>query len=107
MLAAAPAEETRVLALFQLALRLIRQGQGGVPPELERYFNSVLAQARSLSNDPRAVQGQLLPEAIQLALDIRDLDGLKDEIEGAHDASTVSPALADRILMRLERRVAP
>jgi len=106
MLAATPSQESRVLTLFQLALRLVGQSEQPISPEMHTYFNRVLHQAKALNQDPSSITGGLLPEAIQLALNMRELEELRGVLSDADDLASVSPALADSILNNLERRVA-
>jgi hypothetical protein len=107
MLAAAPSPDTEALELFHLALRLLRQGRGRVPPQLAKHVNAVLLQARALADDPRTAKGQLLPEAIQLALQLRTTAQLRDDIHDIADIGSLTPEQASRILLSLERQGAP
>jgi hypothetical protein len=106
MLAAIPAEETRVLQLFELALRLVGSGSQKVPDQLKTYFDTVLEQARRLANDPTAVSGTILPEAIQLAIDLRDVEELRNAVDNLSSLAAITPERANAILVSLERHVA-
>lgn len=100
MLAAAATEEKRVLELFDLALRLI-QKSGSVPPQLSQHFNAILHQARVLAENPTAVKGDISPEAIQLALQLRDRKNLREAFRNVPDLSSITPEQAGEILSRL------
>ena len=101
MLAATSTEEKRVLELFDLALRLVRH-RGAVPPLLSQHFNAILQQARALAHSPENVEGDIYPEAIQLALQLREFDQLRKAVADSRDLSSITPEQADRILSSLE-----
>ncbi len=99
MLAAAP--ESRVLELFRLAL-IIAQSNRTVPDQLINYFNTVLSQARALDDNPTSKISAIMPEAIQLALDIRQRDELRQALQGVRSFSDITPTLATDFLRNLE-----
>ena len=99
MLAASSSEQDRVLELFDLALRLV-QRSGPIPPGLIQHFNAILRQARALAEDPNSVKGQISPEAIQLALRLRERD-LKEVFQNVPDLSSLTPEKAGEILSTL------
>lgn len=106
MLAAVPAEQTQILELFNLALSMVGSGKSDIPGPLASYFDKVLEQARRLADEPTAVHGEILPEAIQLALDIRNVSGFRDALNGVEGIATMSPEQAQRVLASQERLVA-
>jgi hypothetical protein len=106
MLAAVPTDESRILELFNLALK-IRLEQRELSPDLKDYFNSILRQAKELANNPRSISGNISPEAIQLARQLQETNALRDAVLNVSDIGGVSPAVADRILANLSTRVAP
>jgi hypothetical protein len=101
LLAAIPAPEAKALELFRLALTIMRDSQR-VSPQLSAYFDEVLRQARALDQDPTAKVQSLLPEAIQLALDLRERSKLRTSIENLPALVDVSPAKAGDVLRHLE-----
>jgi hypothetical protein len=101
MLAAASSEEKRVLELVHLALQLVRR-KGPVPPQLSQHVDAILRQAVVLAQKPDSVQGKIFPEAIQLALQLREIEGLRNAVENAPDLSSMTPEQADEILSSLE-----
>ena len=105
MLAAVPTEQTRVLELFSLALSMVGAGRRDIPLPLASYFNNVLEQARRLASEPAAVHGQILPEAIQLALDLRNVAAIRDAMNGVRSIDMISPEQAQKALESLERSV--
>jgi hypothetical protein len=106
MLAAAPAEDARILEVFRLALAMVGQGKSDIPPQLVSYFDTVLEQARRLSTDPKSVSSPIMPEAIQLALELRDFKSFRDAVDGITTLSAVSPSQANEVLSSWERLVA-
>jgi hypothetical protein len=106
MLAAVPAPEARVLELFRLALA-IAQSEKPVPERLAAYFQMVLAQARQLANDPTIRLDSAMPEAIQLALDIRERADLRSAVQDIDSMENVTPSKAAAVLRHLEEMSAP
>jgi hypothetical protein len=106
MLAAAPATEDRILELFRLALG-IAGSNNVVPPQLVQYFNKVLSQARALDKDPTVQPTEVLPESVQLALDLRERAALRDAVTEIRSLSDLTPARAADVLRRLEEVGAP
>jgi hypothetical protein len=104
--AAIPSDESRVLELFDLALRVVRE-QGRLPQQLSDHFNTVLNQARNLARDPSVVVAGLSPEAIQLARQLRETRGLEEAMLDVADISTITPTVAGSILAKLENHIAP
>lgn len=105
MLAAVPAEDARILEVFRLALAMVGQGKSDIPPQLVSYFDTVLEQARRLSIDPKSVSSPIMPEAIQLALELRGKP-FRDAVGDITTLSAVSPSQANEVLSSLERLVA-
>jgi hypothetical protein len=105
MLAAASTDQSRILELFDLALRLVHK-RGSVPFQLSQHFNSILHQARALAENPDSIKGgSIFPEAIQLALRLREIESLREAVENVQDLSSMTPEQAGKILSSLEDRV--
>lgn len=104
MLAAASTEEGRILELFDLALRLVKRN-GPVPPLLSKHFDVILQQARALADAPENVMGNIYPEAIQLALQLRNLNQLRRAVGDISGLSSVTPKQAAEILSTLETHI--
>jgi hypothetical protein len=103
MLAASSSEQNRALELFDLTLRLV-QRSGAIPPQLSQHFNAILHQARALAEAPGTVESPIFPEAIQLALRLRE-ERLQEAFQNVPDLSSVTPELAARILSSLDASV--
>jgi hypothetical protein len=101
MLAAAPAPEARMLELFRLALG-IAHARRTVPDQLIEYFNTILSQARELDRDPTTRLDSVMPEAIQLALDLRVRSELRRAVSGINSFNDVTPTNAADVLRHLE-----
>jgi|SRR6266849_2368109 hypothetical protein len=106
MLAAVPTNESRMLELFGLALRLVSD-KGSVSPQLAEHFDTVLRQAKDLAKDPSQVQGQISPQAVQLARRLREVSALRDAVDPISDIASMTPAMAAQILNSLGEGVAP
>lgn len=103
MLAAAPSPQSDSLELIRLALSMVRSGEPNIPDSLKIYFSTVIEQARTLAGDPSSVQGEVLPEAIDLALEIRSVKEFSDEIERIESVDTLSPGVATKLLSVMEK----
>lgn len=106
MLAAVPAEQARILEMFNLALAMASSAQRNIPAPLASYFDKVLAQARQLLIAPDAIQDAVLPEAIQLALEIRSDEDIRSAMQQVSSITQISPEQAKQALASLERAVA-
>jgi hypothetical protein len=102
MLAAAPKRQDKSLDLFCLALTLICKKEDNIPASLKTYFEEVVSQARVLARDPTQVQGRIMPEAIQLALEMRRAKQFSTQIEGVNGVDSVTPEIAGNILSAVE-----
>jgi hypothetical protein len=107
MLAAMPSENSRRLELFRLALVLIDRGNSNIPHPLSLHFDSVLHQARKLSDNPHAISPDVTPQAVQLANDLLVYEGLRNALDGVNSLEDVSQAIAHKVLRNLEPSVAP
>ena len=85
---------------------MVGSGAREVPPPLASYFDKVLEQARRLAKEPTAAQSGILPEAVQLALDIRDVSAFREAIDDVQSIKTMKPEQAQKALASLERFVA-
>jgi hypothetical protein len=102
MLAAAPAEQTRNLQLFNLALSIVGSGSN-IPAPLATYFDEVLRQARDLASNPAEKHGSVLPEAIQIALDLRSDSSLAEALSRVRSIAEMKPEEAQKVMLSLER----
>ncbi len=103
MLAAASPERERFPPLFQLALQVL-SARGELPAQLAQHLETVIVQALEIAGDPQKVSPSTLPEAIQLALEIRGNDQLRAAIEPSRTAyMTVDAA---KSILALERNLA-
>lgn len=89
-------------ALFQLALEIVSQNRL-LPNELRNHLDAVLAEALLIVSDPSKIHQDTMPEAIQLAMDLKRSSRLRNEVMGINGA--VSPELARNILT-LEQKLA-
>lgn len=96
MLAAVP-RDARVLELVKLALSLLSHNQR-VPDSLQDHLNKVLRQAKGLATDRKEVYPDLLPEAIDLALEIKMDARLAQELEQISSLQGINAETATRLL---------
>lgn len=101
MLAAAPAPEAQLLEIFRLALGLAKS-QERIPQQLAAYFEKVLAQARQLESDPTSKLDTVMPEAVQLAVNLREREGLRLAVKDIGSMHSVTPSKAADVLRHLE-----
>ncbi|MER9075542.1 hypothetical protein NKH80_22495 [Mesorhizobium sp. M0904] len=76
MLAAASPEREKFPSLFHLALELLSMNKE-LPEPLSRHMELVSRQALEVLVNPATVSANTLPEAIQLALQLRSSDRLR------------------------------
>lgn len=103
MLAATP-QNSQSLELVKLVLSLISSGNDQIPEPLKQHASLVFSQAKSLAEKPSSVTVDILPESINLALEMRLIDELSKEMEEVSDIESITPALANRLLTTMESR---
>lgn len=103
MLAATPSTRQNPLELVRLALSMVEAGERDIPESLKKYFLAVLSQARTLAKDPPEAHGELLPEAIELALEIRTMKEFSEEIDRIETVDKISPDVAKKLLSAMEQ----
>ncbi|AGB43404.1 hypothetical protein Mesau_00920 [Mesorhizobium australicum WSM2073] len=96
MLAATSMDRDESPAPFHVALRIL-SSERSIPEKLAVYLRDVMTQALQIASDPDTIDGETLPEAIRLALDLRESDALRAAV-GMVGAGTISAELAREIL---------
>lgn len=87
--------------LFRLVLSLSSQEQA-TPPPLVEYFDTILRQAKKLTTHPESLSGEILPEAIEIAFEIKSNNFFSKEIMRVSDYKTLTPKKASSLLKNLE-----
>jgi len=103
MLAAA-ATYPETLELFRLVLSLQSSHYEDIPDSLEERFNLVLTQAKQLAHSPDSAVRGMLPESVDLALEILSMDNLAENIAKVSSLGGMSANLAKRILKEMDSR---
>jgi hypothetical protein len=107
MLAAVSKEQARTLDLFQAVLAFVTLGRSAeIPERVRNHFDAVVGQAKALVADPFSVTGTVMPEAIELALELRQWPDLSSVINNVVSVDTLNPDKARLILNTLEQHVA-
>ncbi len=102
MLATSHAFNNSTLDLFRLTLTLIESGETNIPTTLKDYFTEILNQAKAIAHDPNLVSNLTKPEAIELAVDVRDIDDFLDQLDQLEGIESVSPEIATQLLKKME-----
>ncbi|MEQ1515514.1 MAG: hypothetical protein ABL931_03390 [Usitatibacteraceae bacterium] len=98
MIAAVP-DRPHSLELVRLILSLVRE-RSSIPPQLKKHLIDVIDEARRLADDPKIV-GSVSPEAIELAVEIRQQASLAASLRGVTSFDSIDPALAGELLGRM------
>ncbi len=104
MLAATQDQQRDSLELVRLALSMVQSGDKKIPESLKDYFSKVLQQARVLAADPSKTEEDILPEAIDLALEIRSVEEFSRELKNVEDVDNLAPEIAGKLLFAMEKR---
>lgn len=92
----------QTLELFRLVLDLISKQEPNIPTPLKEHFNSVIAQAKQLAESPDSVKESILPESVDLALEIRSAGDFAKSIKNIDSLDKITPALASKLLKGME-----
>lgn len=105
MLMAVRQAETSTLELFKLALEMAERRDALDSVSIADYFRSLLMRARALAGgSPDAVA--FSPDAIELALALRQNPELADNLRGISSLEELSPERAAHALRSMEMLVA-
>ena len=102
MLAATPTVTNNTLDLFKLALAMIENGDTNIPDSLKEYFTEVLIQAKIIANDSNLITHETKPEAIELAVDIREFNEFLQILDNVNSIDNISQETAKNLLDRME-----
>lgn len=102
---AANQTDTQSLSLIKLLLSIASDGIANIPQGLLSQFDTVADQARRLKQDPSCLSKDVAPESIELALDLKSIEGLSDSFDSfQYKIENVTPAIAAQVLSILEHR---
>ena len=93
------------LGLFKVALVAIVKGQQ-VPESLKEHVISVLTQAVEVLQDPQNIPASVVPEALELAVQISKFGELQRSLEDNFAAYTNSPEKAKELLEKVDGKFA-
>jgi len=105
MLAATTLDGDQNPTPFVVALRILSNNRS-LPEKLSAYLTDVFTQALQVLADPESITPQTLPEAIKLAVDLRESASLRDALASA-GTDTISAKVAQEILTSERRFAAP
>ena len=105
MLAAAPGNN-QTLELVRLVLSLVEHENATISDELKVHTISVIQQAAELTANPADFHGNLMPEAVELAVEMKAAAGLADELANVTSFEKLQPELAKKMLQQMERYAA-
>lgn len=89
--------------LFRLVLTLVSNGTQDIPVTLREHFSTVLSQAKLLIVNSENVIEDILPESIELAYELGEIEGLSASFDPIDDIENVTPALAHELLASMEQ----
>jgi len=100
MIAAAPPRDTS-LGLVRLIFSLAANRTQGVPEGLKTHLTTVIAEAKTLLNDPHSVSAQTNPEAIALALEMTTNPELLSAVDEITTFESIDAVIANKVLERM------
>jgi hypothetical protein len=106
VLAAVPRELSQHLNPFWLTLRLVEQGRSDIPADAARHFDDIISQVRALLQDSYSHSSPISPEVVELILEIRATEGLRNAIDSLPKLNAIPPEIAHNILSTMEQRLA-
>ncbi len=97
------AKSTGEAELFKTALQLTASEEI-VPDKIKNYFALVLKQAKKLKTCPDSISSDVIPEAIDLALEFIKTEPLSDSLDTIDQIDALSKEEALNILKIMEYR---
>lgn len=101
MLAALP-KENQKLESVKLVLTLISTGDNSIPESLQQHLIEVLNQATSIISQPQNLSESIMPESIDLALEINAMSELFTDLDSVSSIEGITPELASKLLTSME-----
>lgn len=92
---------TREAELFKTALFLIASGNK-VPEDIKTFLTQVLKQAKEILVHPEAITPDIIPEAIDLALEFQMIANLSENFNSIENIDSLSKDQASNILEKME-----
>lgn len=99
---AATQDKPKSLELIKLFLDLISSNEKKIPSELKEQFVLIVSQASQLVKEPTGVDENTLIEAIDLALELKRLGGLQQDLEKVIESGNDVSIVASRVLKSME-----
>lgn len=101
MYVAATPSSTNNLSLFRTALVSVMNEQP-VSDSLKEHVLEILTQALELLRNPESLPTSVIPEALELAVQISKYDDFQKELEGNHQEFIDSPVKAKELLSKVD-----
>lgn len=105
MLAAAQ-NDPYEMELFRLTLSLISKEEENIPSKLQKYLEKIINQAQNLAKNPTSINKNILPEAIDLALEMRLHENVSQQINHLSNYASITPYIARELLSTMENNFA-
>lgn len=103
MLYATPGSAPNDLQFLKIVLHMIANSDASpVPASLKSMFFDVVTDARELLRDPGHAAALRHPESVELALEMRSIDGLAASLEALTSHDALRPDLAGQLLSLIE-----
>ena len=95
------------LGAFRLALSLLSSRmEAHVQGRLNDRVTAILRQAQALASDPEGFEGELIPEAIHLAVAMQRQKEIRGFLDKVENVASIQPSDAQRLLRQLDHRAA-
>lgn len=91
------------LDLIRLALEILHRGNP-VPQSLQNHFDTVVAQARNLAENPAYPSANLRTEVVRLAVEMRQHQEVMERLQHVTRMDQMNAVEAGELLSRLERQ---
>jgi len=102
MITAMPVTNNSTLELFKLALTMIQSQEHDIPKTLTDYFIEILTQTTSIIHNSHNVSPDIMPEAIELAVDFSNDEELLKILDDLNSIEKMTPDVASQLLNKME-----
>ena len=100
---AASSPSTEWLGVLRIALMMKAKAEQNVPQRIGAYFDTLVSQVRCLAGEQCILSKETLPEAIRLAIIVKEQAPLRTSFNGVQNYESITPGVAWELLTAIDK----